>query len=58
MCVVDGIQIGWTALHLASSKGHLDIVKYLIEKGADINIKIKVSVYCHYYSYYDQYELY
>jgi len=26
-------------LHIAASKGHLDIVKYLVENGADINVK-------------------
>jgi ankyrin repeat protein len=28
---------GWTALHHASAKGHLEIVKRLLEYGADIN---------------------
>lgn len=26
---------GWTSLHLAASKGHLEIAKILIEKGAE-----------------------
>ena len=30
---------GETALMLASSEGHLEIVKLLIEKGADVNVK-------------------
>jgi hypothetical protein len=42
MCVVGGIQYGYTTLYWASY--HLDIVKYLIEKGADVNIKSKVSI--------------
>ncbi|HJK86330.1 MAG TPA: ankyrin repeat domain-containing protein [Candidatus Megaira endosymbiont of Nemacystus decipiens] len=30
-------QNGFTMLHLATTQGHLDIVKYLVENGADIN---------------------
>ena len=30
-------QNGWSPLCIASFKGHLDIVKILIEAGADIN---------------------
>ena len=28
-----------TAIHLATLKGHVDTVKYLVDKGADINFK-------------------
>jgi ankyrin repeat protein len=28
---------GWTALHLASSEGHLDIAKLLIDRGANVD---------------------
>ena len=37
------VQAGNTALMLASSNGHINIVKYLIENIADINIKDNVS---------------
>ena len=32
---------GWTAIMFASSNGKLDLVKYLISKGADLNLKAK-----------------
>ncbi|XP_072038853.1 ankyrin repeat, SAM and basic leucine zipper domain-containing protein 1-like isoform X1 [Amphiura filiformis] len=31
------LQAGWTALMYAASKGHTDIVKFLLDKGADPN---------------------
>lgn len=30
---------GYTALHMASNEGHFEVVKFLLEKGADINIQ-------------------
>jgi len=32
-------QFGNTALHGAVEKGHIQIIKYLISKGADVNMK-------------------
>ncbi|MBM9577110.1 ankyrin repeat domain-containing protein [Leptospira sp. 201903070] len=32
---------GWSALHLASYFGHLEIVRFLIEAGADLNLTSK-----------------
>ena len=36
-------QGGWTALHLASSIGHTDVVKLLVDSGAQIDNKSEVS---------------
>ena len=35
--VVDDVQDGGTALYKAAWNGHIDIVKHLIENGANIN---------------------
>ena len=35
-------QSGFTPLHAASGKGHSDVVKTLIQNGADINLVSKV----------------
>ena len=37
------LQDHQTPLHWAASEGHTDIVKIMIEKGADVNAKDKVS---------------
>ncbi len=38
------IQDGFTALHLASSKGHVKVVKVLLLAGVDVDTKTDVSV--------------
>ena len=30
---------GWTALHKAAGRGHVDVVRLLLEHGADVNAK-------------------
>ena len=37
------LQDGWKPLHAASCKGHLDVVKTLLEAGANINQATKVQ---------------
>ena len=37
------MQIGFTALMVASVKDHVDIAKLLVQHGADMTIKDKVS---------------
>ena len=37
-------QDGWTALHYASREGHMEIARLLVNRGADINMKDKVSI--------------
>ena len=38
------LQNGWTALMWASSGGHMECVKVLLEWVADVNMQDKVSV--------------
>ena len=42
------MQDGWSALIKAAEKGHADIVKHLIEAGADVNAQDNVSAGCTY----------
>ena len=37
------LQDGWTALVKASEAGHMECVKVLLNKGADVNMQTRVS---------------
>jgi hypothetical protein len=37
------VQDGWTPLHVACAKQHLDGISCLLEHGADVNMKTNVS---------------
>ena len=39
------LQNGWSPLYGASEKGHLDVVRTLLEAGANINQADKVGTY-------------
>jgi ankyrin repeat protein len=38
------VQDEFTPLHIGSRNGYLEVVKALLEKGADVNAKITVSI--------------
>ena len=38
-------QDGWTALMVAADNGHVDIVTYLVEQGANKDLQNKVSTH-------------
>ena len=40
------MQAGYTALHWASMKGHLEVAKALLEKGAATDLTDNVSLLC------------
>ena len=42
--------VGWTALHLASKGGYLEIVKILLEKGSKVDVQDKYSRTALYYA--------
>ena len=37
------IQAGWTTLMIASKAGHMECVKVLLDKGAEVNMQTWVS---------------
>ena len=41
--IVKLAQMGWTALMLASYRGHVEIVELLLEFGSDVNLTTEVS---------------
>ena len=38
-------QDGWTALHIAACNGYVEVVKWLLASGANVNEKYTVSCY-------------
>ncbi len=40
---VNDLYFGWSALQIAANKGQLEVLKLLIEKGADINYQHPIS---------------
>ena len=40
------VQDGFTALHAASSEGHCEVVRMLLEAKADVNMENNVSESC------------
>jgi ankyrin repeat protein len=42
VCLLVG-QIGWTPLHEASYYGHIEVVRLLLDRGADIQAQTEVS---------------
>lgn len=42
--ILCSLQKGWTPLTLASAGGHCDIIRTLLDHGADVNKKTAVSV--------------
>ena len=45
----------WTPLHIAAKRGRIEIVKFLVDKGADVNVKAKdrVSIWWQDFSFSD-----
>ena len=43
-CVLSIVQGGWTGLVLAAQNGHLEVVRLLVDKGADINAMTEVHM--------------
>ena len=43
-----GTGEGFTGLHLATQDGHLDVTKYLISQGAEVNREMKTEGGLHY----------
>ena len=37
------LQDGWTALMVASQEGHVECVRMLLDRGAEVNMQNKVS---------------
>ena len=53
LCTYNIFQNQRTALHIAADNGHVDVVKALLDGGANVNAVNKVSIYLYirYYIY-------
>ena len=45
VCVCFCVKNGWTCFILAAENGHFEVVKLLLEKGADVNQASTVCVF-------------
>ncbi len=36
-------DLGWSGLHIAAVNGNIDVIKFLVENGADVNVKDEFS---------------
>ena len=60
LCVF--LRHGQTPIHMAASNGHVQVVQYLHEKGANINCVTIVSIHwcstmCHHYVFHYTYTI-
>ena len=42
------LYLGLTPLFSSAERGHVDVVKYLVDHGADVNIKVSYGEYREY----------
>ena len=43
--MVTTLYLGWTPQHLSAQNGHVAVVKYLVDRGAEVNIKDGLGEY-------------
>ena len=44
LCVSATLKNGETALHMAASEGHVDVLSFLQDKGVNVNVKDKACL--------------